>query len=116
MFSSSEPVAACSDCRLLGTLCWISLVRPAHAVPENGPKTLALAIDFAVKTFDYRLEQPSERLPDDKQGLKLGLKLELCCLANKLYRFYRLRNHSINCVEFEFFLSPLLMPNLSQVK
>ena len=29
---------------------------------------------------------------------------------------YHLRNHSINCVEFEFFLSPLLMPNLSQAK
>ena len=30
--------------------------------------------------------------------------------------FYRLRNHSITCVEFEFFLSSLLMPNLSQAK
>ena len=24
-------------------------------------------------------------LPDDGQGLKLGLKLELCCLTNELY-------------------------------
>ena len=30
--------------------------------------------------------------------------------------FYRLRNHSINCVEFQFYLSPLLMPNLSQAQ
>ena len=46
-FSSSEPVAARSDCRRLGNaLCLCSPVRPAPAVPERGPKSLA--IDFAL--------------------------------------------------------------------
>ena len=39
-----------------------------------------MAIDFAIKTFDCLLKQQ----PDDKQGLELGLKLELCSLTNKL--------------------------------
>ena len=98
MFSSSVPVAARSDCRRIGNaLCLCSPVRPAQAVPESGPKSLA--VDFAL----YLMEQPSERLPDDQLGLKLGLKLELCRLTKELRRFYRLRNHSVNCVEFEFF-------------
>ena len=46
------------------------------------PGLLSLAVDFALYTFDYLLEQPSERLPDDRQGLKFGLKLELCHLTN----------------------------------
>ena len=46
MFSSSEPVAASSDCRRLGNaLCLCSPVRPAQAEPESGPKSLA--VDFA---------------------------------------------------------------------
>ena len=55
MFSSSEQVAASSDCRRLGnTLCLCSPVQPAHAVPERGPKSLAIGI--AVKSFDCLLE------------------------------------------------------------
>ena len=82
MFSSSEPVAARSDCRRLGNaLCLCSPVRPA-AEQESGPKSLA--VGFALLTFDYLLEQPSERLPGDRQRLKLGLKLELCHLTNEL--------------------------------
>ena len=42
---------------------------------ERGPRSLA--VDFALETFNYLLEQHWERLPDDRQGLKLGLKLEL---------------------------------------
>ena len=34
----------------------------------------------------------------------------------RVVRFYSLRNHSINCAEFEVFSSPLLMPYLSQAK
>ena len=94
------------------------LARPTHAskagASESCPKSLA--VDIALQTLDYFLEQPSERLPDDLQGPKLGLKLELCRLTNELERFYHPQNHSINCREFEFFLSPLLMPNLSQAK
>ena len=83
MFSSSEPVAARSDCSRLGNALYLcSPVRPAQAVPESGPKSLA--VDFALSTFDYLLEHPSQRLPDDRQGLKLGLKLELCHLTNEL--------------------------------
>ena len=47
MFSSSEPVAARSDCRPLGNVrCLCSPVRPAQAVPESCPKSLA--VDFAL--------------------------------------------------------------------
>ena len=47
MFSSSEPVAARSDCRRLGNaLCLCSPVRPAQAELESGPKSLA--VDFAL--------------------------------------------------------------------
>ena len=54
-FSSSEPVAARSDCRRLGNaLCLCSPVQPAHAVPERCPKSLAT--DIAVKSFDCLLE------------------------------------------------------------
>ena len=56
--------------------------KAAQAVQESGPK--CLAVDFALGTFDYLLEQPSERLPDDRQGLKVGLRLELCRLTNEL--------------------------------
>ena len=53
--SSNEPVAARRDCCLLGNaLCLCSPVRPAHAVPERGPKSSA--IDFSVKNFDYLME------------------------------------------------------------
>ena len=44
-----------------------------------------------------------EWLSDDRQRLELGLKPELCCLTNELWRFYMLQSPKINCVEFEFF-------------
>ena len=57
MFSSSQPVAASSDCSQLGnTLCLCLPVRPAQALQERCPKSWA--IDFAVKTFDCLLKQP----------------------------------------------------------
>ena len=47
IFSSSEPVAARSDCRRLGnSLCLCSPVRPAQAEEESCPKSLA--VDFAL--------------------------------------------------------------------
>ena len=47
MFPSSEPVTARSDCHRLGNaLCSCSSVRPAKAVPESGPKSLA--VDLAL--------------------------------------------------------------------
>ena len=83
MFYSSELVAARSDCSRLGnTLCLCLPVWPAQAEAaeqESGPKSLA--VDFALLIFDYPLEQPSKRLPDDLQGLELWLKLELCRLT-----------------------------------
>ena len=79
MFSSREPVEASSDCRRLGnTLC---LCRPTQAVrPQE------LGCWFCPLNL-------------------LGLTLQLWLLTNELRRFYRLRvwNHSINCLEFEFF-------------
>ena len=57
MFSSSEPVAASSDSSRLGnTLCLCLPVQPAQAELERDPKSLA--VDFALWTFDYILEQP----------------------------------------------------------
>ena len=54
-FSSSESVAASSDCSRLGNkLCLCLPVWPAQAVPERGFKSLA--IDIAVKSFDCLLE------------------------------------------------------------
>ena len=42
LFSSSEPIAARSDCRQLGNaLCLCSHILSAQAVPESGPKSLA---------------------------------------------------------------------------
>ena len=46
-FSSSEPVAASSDCCWLGNaLCLCLPIRPAQAEQESGPKSLA--VDFAL--------------------------------------------------------------------
>ena len=57
-FSSSEPVVALSDCSRLGNaLCLCLPILPAQPVLERCPKSLA--IDFAVKSFDCLLEQPS---------------------------------------------------------
>ena len=80
MFSSSEQVAACSDCSRLGNaLCLLSPVQSAQAVLERGHKSSA--IDFAVKTFDCLLEQPSGEIANKLQGLKLEIKLQLCRLT-----------------------------------
>ena len=91
MFSSSEPVAARSDCRRLGNalpVCLCSPVRPAKAVLERCPKSLAL--DFAVKTFDSLWEW----LPDALQGLEQSRTWIL--LPDQ--RFYLLKNPRIICV------------------
>ena len=58
-FSSSEPVAARSDCCRLETPCVGARpsVRHTQAVPEHGPKVLA--IGSTVKTFDCLLYFPS---------------------------------------------------------
>ena len=57
IFSSSEPVDARSDCSRLGNpLCLCSPVRPAKAVPEHCPKSLAPRAIFAVKSFDCLLK------------------------------------------------------------
>ena len=84
--SSSEPVAARSDCCRLGNALWLCLpVRPAQAVPERGPKShwfgsqifQLSAIDLEVRSFDWPLIWKSdlsivfsnslrEWLPDDR--------------------------------------------------
>ena len=67
MFSSSEPVAARSDCHRLGNALCLSRcspVRPA-AEPESGWRLILPSkpsITFwNSETFDYLLEQPLER-------------------------------------------------------
>ena len=91
MFYSSEQVKVSSDCCRLGNgLCLWSPVRSAQAVPERGPKSLA--IDFCSQKLRFVFWNSLwEWLPDDWQGLKLGL----CCLNNGLQRFYLLRNPRI---------------------
>ena len=49
------------------------------------------------------------------KGLNLDSNLN-CASWPTSCKGFVLRNHSINCVDFEFFLSPLLMSNLSQAK
>ena len=60
IFTSSELVAASSNCSRLGNSLCLCLpllpVHPAQALLELGPKSLA--IDFAVKTFDCLLDWP----------------------------------------------------------
>ena len=62
IFTSSEQVAACSDCSQLGNspvaLCLLLPVQPGQAVPEHSTKSLA--IGFAVKNFTVHclLEHP----------------------------------------------------------
>ena len=52
MFSSSEPVAASSDCHWLGNaLCLCSPVLPWQAEPEGCPKSLA--VDFALNSITF---------------------------------------------------------------
>ena len=81
--SQSWPSAISSVCPLLGNALWFcSPVLPAQAVPERDPQSLA--IELAVKTFDYLLEYLRDLLPDDQQGLELGLKLELCRLTREV--------------------------------
>ena len=54
-------------------------------------------------------------LPNDRQGLEHGLKVELCCLTSKLKRFNILWNYGLNyglkltlsCVQFESFSGQL---------
>ena len=85
-FSSSEPVAASSNCSRLGnTLCLQCLpVQPAQALLERSPNSSA--IYFAVKPSTAFSNSLREWLPDDRQGLelRLGLKLELCRQTNWL--------------------------------
>ena len=49
MFSSSEPVASSSDWSRLGNALCLYLpimIRPAHAVPESGSKSLAVSLNL----------------------------------------------------------------------
>ena len=93
-FSSSEPVAAtAADSETPSPVC-------ARARPQE------LGHWFCSQDLQS---------PGDRQGLKLGLKLALCCLTNGLLRFYLLWNPRINCVEFEFILGPLKTPKLRKV-
>ena len=55
-------------------------VRRAQAVLKRGPKSLA--IDLAVKSSNCLLEQPGQMTCTGRQGLELGLKLELSRVTN----------------------------------
>ena len=80
-FSKCEPLAvAASDYYRLGNALRLYVsVRPAKVVQEGGPESSA--IDFAVKTFDCRLDSEIAFGSDcqmtafDRQGLERGLKI-----------------------------------------
>ena len=55
-------------------------------------------------------------LQSDCQMTSRGSNLDSNFELYHLTQVYSLRNHSLNCVEFEFYFSLLLMPNLSQAK
>ena len=79
-FSKCEPLAvAASDFYRLGNALRLYVsVQPAKVVQEGGPESSA--IDFAVKTFDCRLDSEIALGSDcqmtafDRQGLERGLK------------------------------------------
>ena len=57
IFSSSEPVAASSDCSQLGNTLRLCLpILPAHAVPESNPKSLAVDLDTQTWTQTWTLQ------------------------------------------------------------
>ena len=62
-------------------------IPPAKPVSECFSKSLA--VNIAVKTFDCFLEYSPGVIANDQQGLKLGLKLELCLMA---FEFHLLQN------------------------
>ena len=113
-FSStwSEPVVVCSDCsRLWIALCLCRNCARQSYLPKlcrsTAPRARSLILQWKTSNVFW-----NSQLSDDRQGLELGLKLELCCLTNELQSFYLLPNPRINCVGFEFFLGQLKMPKL----
>ena len=60
MFSSREPVTACTALQLLQPTrqhpVFVLALQTSQAVQESCPKSLA--VDFALQTFDYLMEQP----------------------------------------------------------
>ena len=86
--------------QILKTPCFYSCPSdPPKLCRSTAPRELPLILKPLISFWNSLREW----LPDDWQGLKLGLKLELCCLTNWLYRFYLLYSLKMNCVEFEFF-------------
>ena len=59
----------------------------AKTVPERGPKSLAIHLESKFRLPCGIAFRTQELWLDDRQGLPLGLKLELCCLTNELERF-----------------------------
>ena len=107
------PLPACRDCQNLETPCiWshLSLFNQPKLCRSSAPRAWPLILQS--KPLIVLWSSLREWLPNDKQGLELGLKLELCLLTNRLKRLYLLRSPKINCVEFKFFLGLLKTPKL----
>ena len=81
--SSSEPVEASSDCSPQGnTLCLCSSVQASNLCLRVPPRALLLILHS--KPLIVFWNNLREWLPEDRQGFKLGLELELYHLTNKL--------------------------------
>ena len=86
--SSSQPIPASSNCHWLGkALCLCLPVQPIQAVPGRlncaSPRALPLALILQSKSSMVYWNSLQKWLSGDREGLKLGLKLELCSLTNE---------------------------------
>ena len=75
-FSSSKPVTACSNCSRFGNTLLAHLTSRTCACQRAWPLILKS------KTSIFFWNSLWEWLPDDRQGLDLGLKLEICSLSD----------------------------------
>ena len=73
---------------------------PQKTVPKHCPKSLPFILHSNSSITFYNSLQ---WFPDDRQGLKLGLKLKICNLINEFYWFNLLPNQETMCMKFEYF-------------
>ena len=75
-------------------MCLCLPVLPSQLSPKlcRSAASIVLPLILQSKPLIVLWKSLREWLPNDLQGLKLGLKLKLCCLTYKLQRFYLLLN------------------------
>ena len=115
--SSSEPVAARSDCSRLGNaLCLCSPFQVPTCPSSSGVQPQELGRWFGHLNLRLPSGTAFGEIARWQAGAQTWTQVWTLPQDQRVVKVYRLQNHSINCVEFEFLLSPLLTPNLSQEK